>query len=213
METDRQLAERIWSYMRCEQPLEKADVIIGLGSFYQETVDWCVKLWTDGVAPKILFCGNTGTFSDGDPSPEAVRYAEKAISLGVEKSAILLESDSKNTGENIVLGYNKLQQAGVDVRVAVLVTAPCFLRRVYATAMKQWPAEPKPRFICSAENLTYPEYITRENHQPDIIDIMVGNLGRMRSYAELGYQIDQDIPDDVWSAYEALKKRGYVKYL
>ena len=104
---DAKLAETIWQYMRYEQPLERADVIIGLGSFYQETADWCAKLWADGWAPKILFCGNTGTFSDTDTTPEAVRYARRAEELGVERQAIVVEPASRNTGENIVFGQAK----------------------------------------------------------------------------------------------------------
>ena len=42
--TDEELAQIIWDYMRYEQPLEKADVIVGLGSFYQQTADWCARL-------------------------------------------------------------------------------------------------------------------------------------------------------------------------
>lgn len=58
--SDQDLAGKIWEYMRIDQPLERADIIIGLGSFYKGTADWCAKLWHDGLAPKIIFCGNTG---------------------------------------------------------------------------------------------------------------------------------------------------------
>jgi hypothetical protein len=42
---------------------------------------------------------------------------------------------------------------------------------------------------------------------------MVGDLQRIRLYPEKGFQIHQDIPDDVWDAYEELVKAGYTKYL
>ena len=42
---------------------------------------------------------------------------------------------------------------------------------------------------------------------------MVGDLQRIRVYAEKGYQIPQDIPEDVWRAYEELVRAGYDKYL
>ena len=210
--TDQELAQIIWKYMRYEQPLERADVIIGLGSFYQETADWCAKLWTDGWAPKILFCGNTGTFSDTDTTAEAVRYARRAEELGVEKSAIIVEPESRNTGENIVFGQAMLHQHGISPQIVILATVPCFLRRGYATAMKQWPSEPKPRFICSGPPLTFMEYMVLDTAQPDIIDIIVGNLGRMRTFARAGFQIQQEIPHEVWGAYEELVRRGYTKY-
>ena len=42
---------------------------------------------------------------------------------------------------------------------------------------------------------------------------MVGDLQRIRLYAGRGFQIHQDIPDDVWRDYEDLVEAGYDKYL
>ena len=42
---------------------------------------------------------------------------------------------------------------------------------------------------------------------------MVGDLQRIREYPAKGFQIPQDIPDDVWSAFEELVSAGYDKYL
>jgi hypothetical protein len=47
----------------------------------------------------------------------------------------------------------------------------------------------------------------------DVVAIMVGDLQRIRCYPAKGFQIHQDIPDDVWRAYEELVKAGYDKYL
>ena len=38
---------------------------------------------------------------------------------------------------------------------------------------------------------------------------MVGDLQRIRVYAERGFQIPQEIPDEVWAAYEELVHAGY----
>jgi len=42
---------------------------------------------------------------------------------------------------------------------------------------------------------------------------MVGDLQRIKLYAEKGFQISQEIPRDVWSAYEGLVKAGYDQRL
>lgn len=42
---------------------------------------------------------------------------------------------------------------------------------------------------------------------------MVGDLQRIKEFPKLGFQIEQDIPSDVWEAFEALVARGYDKYL
>ncbi len=43
----------------------------------------------------------------------------------------------------------------------------------------------------------------------DVVSIMVGDLQRIRVYAERGFQIPQEIPEDVWNASEELIARGY----
>jgi hypothetical protein len=40
-----------------------------------------------------------------------------------------------------------------------------------------------------------------------------GDLQRIKLYPERGFQIAQDIPEDVWSAYEQLVHAGYDKFL
>jgi hypothetical protein len=42
---------------------------------------------------------------------------------------------------------------------------------------------------------------------------MVGDLQRIRVYPARGYQIEQDIPTDVWAAYEELVRAGYDRHL
>jgi hypothetical protein len=51
--------------------------------------------------------------------------------------------------------------------------------------------------------------LTRE----DVISIMVGDLQRIRLYPEKGFQIPQEIPDDVWTAFEELVRLGYDRHL
>jgi hypothetical protein len=42
---------------------------------------------------------------------------------------------------------------------------------------------------------------------------MVGDLQRIRVYPEKGYQIPQEIPDEVWTAYEELIAAGFDQHL
>jgi hypothetical protein len=42
---------------------------------------------------------------------------------------------------------------------------------------------------------------------------MVGDLQRIREYPARGFQIPQDIPDDVWEAYLELVKAGFDRHL
>lgn len=42
---------------------------------------------------------------------------------------------------------------------------------------------------------------------------MVGDLQRIKEYPAKGFQIPQEIPDNVWSAYEKLGCVGYTSHL
>jgi hypothetical protein len=46
-----------------------------------------------------------------------------------------------------------------------------------------------------------------------VISIMVGDLQRIREYPARGFQIPQDIPADVWDAYQQLVRAGYDRHL
>lgn len=49
--------------------------------------------------------------------------------------------------------------------------------------------------------------------ETDWISVLVGDVQRMKIFAENGWQIPMEIPQDVWSAYEELVKRGYDKFV
>ena len=42
---------------------------------------------------------------------------------------------------------------------------------------------------------------------------MAGDLQRIKLYAQKGFQIPQEIPINVWDAYEKLVETGYTKHL
>jgi hypothetical protein len=87
-------------------------------------------------------------------------------------------------------------------------------RRSYATFKKVWPEKD----LCvTSPRASLDEYLRDASHDSlssdDVIGIMVGDLQRIRLYPERGFQIPQDIPDDVWQAYQELVEAGYDKYL
>ena len=86
-------------------------------------------------------------------------------------------------------------------------------RRSYATFRKVWPEKQ----LCVTSPRVSSTTICANTHTTrcrpdDVIGIMVGDLQRIRLYPAKGFQIHQDIPDDVWGAYEELVDAGYDKY-
>ena len=83
-------------------------------------------------------------------------------------------------------------------------------RRSYATFKKQWPDKD---LIVTSPQISFEDYPTEEIPIEKVINIMVGDLQRIRIYPDKGFQIPQEIPDDVWAAYERLVARGFDKHL
>jgi hypothetical protein len=50
-------------------------------------------------------------------------------------------------------------------------------------------------------------------HRAAIRDALRADIQRIKIYPNLGFQIPQDIPDDVWSAFEKMVVMGYDKHL
>ena len=46
-----------------------------------------------------------------------------------------------------------------------------------------------------------------------VINIMVGDLQRIKEYPAKGFQVYQEIPEQVWYAYEMLVQSGFNKHL
>jgi hypothetical protein len=59
----------------------------------------------------------------------------------------------------------------------------------------------------------FQEYIAQHADREHVINMMVGGLQRIAEYPKKGFQIEQEIPGDVWDAYHTLVAAGYTKQL
>jgi uncharacterized SAM-binding protein YcdF (DUF218 family) len=107
-----------------------------------------------------------------------------------------------------------LRERGLDLHTFIVVQKPYMERRAYATFRKVWP---EADVVVTSPRASLDEYLARYSHESfsaaDVISIMVGDLQRIRLYPEKGFQIPQEIPDDVWAAYTALVDAGYNRHL
>lgn len=205
------LAQRIWDYMHLEHVLAKSDLILALGSNDLRVADYAAELYLQGWAPRLMFSGNVGALTRTMfDKPEAEKFAELALQKGVPASAILLESASTNTGENIRFSRQLLADRGIAVQRIILVQKPYMERRAYATFMNFWPGL---ELIVTSPPIPFAEYPTASLSQETVINIMVGDLQRIREYPAKGFQIPQTIPDEVWQAFEQLVALGFDKHL
>ena len=122
----------------------------------------------------------------------------------------LVENKSTNTGENVLFTQKLLREHGLDPRSFIVVQKPYMERRSYATFKKHWPEK---KLMVTSPLLSLEEYVTEEIPLEKVIDIMVGDLQRIKLYPARGFQIYQEIPEEVWKAYEELVSMGFDRHL
>ena len=209
------LAEKIWHYHKLDHRLEKADAILVLCSHDKRVAERGAQLFLEGWAPLLIFSGGLGTITRGIWSePEADQFAKVALSMGVPEEKILVENRSTNTGENVLFTRELLARKGLDPDRIILVQKPYMERRSYATFRKLWPEK---QVLVTSPQVSFEEYLSEYTNpaltSDDVINIMAGDLQRIKVYPEKWFQIYQEIPEDVWAAYEELVRGGYNQRL
>lgn len=205
------LAKVIWDYHHMNNMVTKADCIFVLCSMDTRVAERAVELYKQGYAQHILFSGGSGVLTkDIFKKPEAEVFADVAIKLGVPQDAILIEKKSTNTGENVSLSKKLLEEKNLHFDTFILVQKPYMERRTFATFKKVWSEK---EFIITSPLLSYEEYTKDKDFKELTINVMVGDLQRIKEYPKKGFQITQEIPQNVWNAYEQLVAMGYTKHL
>jgi uncharacterized SAM-binding protein YcdF (DUF218 family) len=211
----RTLALTIWNYHRLNHALRRADAILVLCSHDTAVAERGASLFLDGWAPLLIYSGGQGAITRQLwNEPEADLFARIAVERGVPADRILIENGSTNTGENVAFTRRLLVDRGLDPASFIVVQKPYMERRSFATFRKVWPEKD---VIVTSPQVSFDEYLRNYSNgtlsSDAVISIMVGDLQRIRLYPEKGFQIAQDIPDDVWNAYEKLVEAGYDTHL
>lgn len=205
------LAKKLWDYHHTNDIIEKADCILVLGSHDLRVAERGAELYLKGYAPLLIFSGGLGNFTLGMwDEKEADKFAAIAVKMGVPEKDILVENMSTNTGENIVFTQQLLAAKGINPASFIVVQKPYMERRSYATFKKHWPDK---NLVVTSPQISFEDYPNEEIPLERVINIMVGDLQRIKEYPAKGFQIYQEIPADVWDAFNQLVAAGYNKHL
>jgi uncharacterized SAM-binding protein YcdF (DUF218 family) len=206
----KKLAKTIWKYLKLNDKLEKSDCILVLGSHDTRVAERGAQLYLEGFSDLLVFSGGLGKLTKHIwKQTEAEKFAEIATKMGVREKDILIENKSTNTGENIQFSYQLLKEKKITPKKMILVHKPYMERRTFATFKKQWP-DKNTEILVTSPNIPFEKYPTEEKNFNDMINIMVGDLQRIKEYPKMGFQVEQQIPDEVWQAYLELVKFGFT---
>jgi uncharacterized SAM-binding protein YcdF (DUF218 family) len=211
----RDCVEKVWRYHQLNHDLSTSDAILVLCSHDVRVAERGAQLFLDRWAPLLIFSGGRGSITSRLwREPEADLFATIAVKMGVPRERILVENRSTNSGENVLFTRRLLAQRDLDPHSFIVVQKPYMERRSFATFKKVWPDK---ELIVTSPRVSLDEYLMTYSHASlsadDVISIMVGDLQRIRVYPEMGFQIHQDIPEDVVHAYEELVRAGYDRHL
>lgn len=200
-------AKILWDYLRLGQECAPVDAIVALGSDSTRVAQRAADLWYEGYSNYVIVTGGQASRSIMGKT-EAEIYANILRDRGVPSGRIIIESAATNTGENILFIKKLLEEQGYLFRSFLLVQKPYMERRVYATFCKLWP---EATCIVTSPAVTFEEY-TRDTKSRDLlVQYLVGTLYRVQTYPQRGFQIAQDIPEEVIAAFEFLCERGYTQ--
>ena len=92
-------------------------------------------------------------------------------------------------------------------KTVICVQKPYMERRTFATGKIWWPE--------TEILVTSPLLSIDDMHDKDhCINELCGDLQRIKIYPEKGFQIYQDVPEDVWKSWEILTgKYGFTNHL
>lgn len=205
------LAQILWDYHHMNHIPVKSDCILALGSHDLRVAERAAELYLQGLAPLVIMSGGLGNFTKEMWSEkEADKFAKVAVGMGVPEKDILVENQSTNTGENIVFTQDLLKEKQLDPTSFIVVQKPYMERRSYATFKMHWSDK---NILVTSPQISLTDYPTDEILMDKVINIMVGDLQRIKLYPDKGFQIYQEIPDGVWEAYERLVGSGFDKHL
>jgi uncharacterized SAM-binding protein YcdF (DUF218 family) len=210
-----ELAKVVWDYSHMRHSIEKADCILVLGSHDTRVAERGAQLFLENFADTLIFSGGLGRLTDGMwDRAEADIFADIAMKMGVPENNIIIENKSTNTGENIVFTRRILEAQNLNFNKFIVVQKPYMERRAYATFKKHWPEK---YIMITSPQISFEDYCNSSKvesiNMDEVINIMIGDLQRIEVYPKKGFQIYQEIPDYVWSAFQQLVEMGYTKYL
>lgn len=133
--------EAITNFLFLESdPLKPCEIAIVFGNDYVETMLTVKALLDQGlIKDKIVLTGHS---ANKDKIPEAIRFYEYGVKLGIPENIMLIEPNATNTLENLLFSkqviekkYKKLK----DIESIMFIAKAFVMRRIQMTAYSLYP--------------------------------------------------------------------------
>lgn len=204
-------AYKIFDYLYLRDEKQRVDAIIGFGHFDMKIPRTCGKLYKEGYAPKIIFTGGEGAGTADLRKKEAQVFYDELFRHFPEipEEDLLIEDQSTNTGENILLlkekasgrwpGYNFSR----GISSVMLVCNAARQRRTWLTWKKILSGIPA--INCPPQTTFDQENNLFQSKGRDLENLLIGEMERMLNYPDKGFIVEEKVPEAIYDAYQALK--------
>lgn len=204
----------LWDYMKLHQSPGAAECLLVLGSRDDRVASYAAQLTQKFIYDHVVVSGGVAPHNEVArdwPEPTEAEHFAAIMRRDGCTQPIVLETNATNTGQNAKLSYALLRKLELpSPRTVQLLTKPYMERRANATFEAQWPDKNTTFRVCSPP-FSFEEYCLNAAHAEKTVTIMVGDMQRIMSYPALGWQTAQDIPDEVYEAYQRLIEAGYTQ--
>lgn len=191
------------NFLTASDPIETIPVCGAVFLFGSSKTDQIPKsgalLFKQGLAQKVVCAGKHTLNQTSGPfgfATEAEWYEDILIKEGVPKEAIILETKSTNTLENILFGISACHQQKFYPKSLILCPIPPLCRRSLATFKKQFP---EIKVFGYTFELPMEYYLTLSR-----IERVLGEFERFKEYTTKGDMVSIEIPKNVQEAVNLL---------
>ena len=140
------------------------------------------RLWQERMFVHLLVSGGK---TGGQPRAEAEIIGERLVQLGIPESALILETEATNTGENVQFGRARVAQA-LDiaaVRSVIIIGKVCSTRRYLMTMQRHWPG--LHMSVCPVNYFGVPD--ERWHEHDEFRARVLGEFGKIPGYLAQGF--------------------------
>jgi uncharacterized SAM-binding protein YcdF (DUF218 family) len=216
------------------------DCVILAGNCVLETAEGAFRAIKSRVSSKLLITGGIGHATEVLRRKVATHPVYRAVGTearteahiladiaerfwSIDRSSILIEPDSTNSGENAKFSRKVMEDSGLPMRAILLIQDPTMQRRADATFRKVWSDLPSlsilnwptftPRVCLAEEELRFAvSGIAGLWSMDRFLSLVMGEIPRLRDDPHgygprgKGFIVHVEIPDRIEAAYADLKE-------
>ena len=192
-------AESVWDYLAIRNDPATCDGVFVLGRDDFKIPEKALELYNSGMSLLLFLLGGRGRLSGSLTIPESEAFEKFLSDRAVPMKALLKDTLSTNTGENIDAGLELLRTNAPGAKKIIIVTHAPHARRALASVHKRTNSI---KFISCPDDCKLPQ--DTKSFPLDVLLELTGELDRLQQYPAMGYIEEQVIPANILNCHKKM---------